>query len=101
MAVIHQPQYSTDLATCDFFLFPRMKLKLKVCRFDTIEEIQAQSHRVLDALTENDSRKRSKNGGDGRTGVCMREGVMAADKPYGVFYDFYSVRLEYIVNYLL
>jgi hypothetical protein len=37
-------------------------------------------------------RKRSKNGGDDETGVYMREGttskVMAADRPYGEFYDF-------------
>jgi hypothetical protein len=32
-----------DLAPCDFFLFPKMKLKLKGRRFDTIEEIQAES----------------------------------------------------------
>jgi hypothetical protein len=29
-----------------------MKLKLKGRRFDTIEEIQAESQRVLDSLTE-------------------------------------------------
>ena len=33
------PPYSPDLAPCDFFLFPKMKLKLKGRRFDTIEEI--------------------------------------------------------------
>ena len=41
---------------------------------------------------------RSKNGGDGGTGVYMREGttsrVTAADRPYGEFYGFYSVGLE-------
>jgi len=41
---------------------------------------------------------RSKNGGDGGTGVYMREGstsrVMAADRPYGEFYGFYSVSPE-------
>jgi hypothetical protein len=31
-----------------------MKLKLKGRRFDTIEEIQAESQRVLDTLTEMD-----------------------------------------------
>jgi hypothetical protein len=39
MAVITHPQYSPDLALCDFFLFPKMKLKLKGRQFDTIEEI--------------------------------------------------------------
>jgi hypothetical protein len=42
------------LAPCDFFLFPKNKLKLKGRRFDTIEEIQAESQRVLDTLTDKD-----------------------------------------------
>jgi hypothetical protein len=37
-----------DLAPCDFFLFPKMRLKLKGSRFDTIEEIHAESQRVFD-----------------------------------------------------
>jgi hypothetical protein len=52
MAVIPHPTYHPDLAPCYFFLFPKMKLKLKGCRFETIEEIQAESPRVLDTLTE-------------------------------------------------
>jgi hypothetical protein len=39
MAVIPHPLYSSALAPCDFFLFPKMKLKLKGRRFDTTEEI--------------------------------------------------------------
>jgi hypothetical protein len=39
MAVIRHPSYSPDLAAYDFFLFPKMKLKLKGCRFGTIEEM--------------------------------------------------------------
>jgi hypothetical protein len=52
MAVISHRPYSHDLAPCDFFIFPKTKLKLKRRRFDTIEEIQAESPRVLDTLTE-------------------------------------------------
>jgi hypothetical protein len=47
----------------------------------------------------------SKNGGDGGIGVYMREGttlrVMAADRPYGEFYDFYSVSPEYFGHTLV
>jgi hypothetical protein len=50
--VIPHAPYSPDFAPCDFFLFQKMKLKLKVRRFDTIEEIQAESQRVLDTVTE-------------------------------------------------
>jgi hypothetical protein len=54
MAVISHPPYSPDLAPCHFFLFPKMKLKSKGRRFDTIEHIQAEWQRVLDTVTEKD-----------------------------------------------
>jgi hypothetical protein len=53
MTVIPHPPYSLDLAPCHFLLFSKLKLELKGRRFDTIEEIQAESQRVLDTLTEN------------------------------------------------
>jgi hypothetical protein len=60
---------------------------------------------MLDTLTERDFRKLSKNGADGGTGVYIREGttsrVMSADRPYGEFYDFYSVISEYFGFMLL
>jgi hypothetical protein len=83
------------LAPCDFFLFPKLKLKLKGNLFDTIEKIQAELQRVFNTLIEKESRKRSKNGGDGGKGVYMWEGttlrVRGADRPCGEFYDFYGV----------
>ena len=48
------PPYSPDLAPCDFFLFPKMKLKLKGRRFDGLEEIQRESQNVLGTLREQD-----------------------------------------------
>jgi hypothetical protein len=48
MAVITHPLYSHDLAPCEFLLFPKLKFKLKRRRFDNIEEIQAETQRVLD-----------------------------------------------------
>jgi hypothetical protein len=46
------------------------------------------------------SRKRSRNGADGGTGVYMREGttsrVMVADRPYSEFCEFYSLSPEYV-----
>jgi hypothetical protein len=44
------PPHSPDLAPCDFFLFPKMKLRLKR-RFDMTEEIHADSQEVIDILT--------------------------------------------------
>jgi len=48
ISLIPHPPHSPDLAPCDFFLSPKLKLKLKGRRFNTIEEIQAESQRVLD-----------------------------------------------------
>jgi hypothetical protein len=91
VAVIPHLPYSPDLAPCDFFLYPKMQLKLKGCWFDTTEEIQAELQRVLDTLIEKDFQ-------DGGTGVYMREGttlgVTAADRPYDEFYDFYCISPE-------
>jgi hypothetical protein len=48
------PPYSPDLAPWDFFLFPKMKMKLKGRRFDTVEEIQAELQKLLNTLTQRD-----------------------------------------------
>ena len=50
------PPYSPDLAPCDFYLFPKLKLKLKGHHFGTIENVQNVVPDELNTLTENDSR---------------------------------------------
>jgi len=45
------PPYLPDLTPCDFFLFPKTKLRLKGCCFYTTEEIQAESQEVIGTLT--------------------------------------------------
>src|SRR5215468_1122586 len=54
MAAIPHPPYSHHLAPCNFFLFPKIKLKLKGRWFDTIDQFQAKLQRVLVILTEKD-----------------------------------------------
>ena len=54
MTVIPHPPCSPDLAPCDFFLFPKLKVRMKGRRFDTIEEIQEESQRVLDTIPKRD-----------------------------------------------
>ena len=53
MTVIPQPPLSLDLTPCEVFLSPRMKLKLKGQRYDSIEEIQTKSQDVMKTLTQN------------------------------------------------
>lgn len=52
--VLPHPPYSPDLAPCDFYLFPKLKLKLKGHYFGTIEDIQKTVTDDLNTLTEND-----------------------------------------------
>ena len=49
-----QPPYSPDLALCDFCLFPKLKEKLRGCRYGTIEEIKEAVTKVIDTLTQED-----------------------------------------------
>jgi len=48
------PAYSSDPAPCNFYVFPKMKLRLKGRSFISTEEIQAESQRVLNVLTPAD-----------------------------------------------
>jgi transposase len=43
------PPYSPDLAPCDFWLFPKIKLTIKGNRFHTIPEIEAAKKEFLRA----------------------------------------------------
>lgn len=50
VCVIDHPPYSPDLAPCDFFLFPKLKMPLKGCYFDDVDTIQMAVTRVLKAV---------------------------------------------------
>jgi hypothetical protein len=52
MTVIPRPLYSPDLALCYFFLFTKMKFKLKGRRFDSIIEAKTVAERDKDAETK-------------------------------------------------
>ena len=51
--VSHHP-YCPDLAPCDFWLFPKLKEKLRGCRYETIEEMKEAVMKVIDMLTQED-----------------------------------------------
>ena len=47
---VPHPHYSPDLAPCDFCLF----LKLRGCRYETIEKMKEAVTKVIDTLTQED-----------------------------------------------
>ena len=51
---VPQPPYRSDLAPCDFCLFPKPKEKLRGCRYGTIEEMKEAVTKVIDTLTQED-----------------------------------------------
>jgi hypothetical protein len=54
MVIVPHPPYSPDLVACDFALFPKLIVKLKGRRFETVSDIHKKSQAVLDSVKEND-----------------------------------------------
>jgi transposase len=52
--VVSQPLYSPDLAPCDFFLFPKIKMALKGKRFQDVDEIKQNVTEELRRVSKND-----------------------------------------------
>ena len=52
--IVPHPPYSPELAPCDFWLFPKLKEKLRGCRYETIEEMKEDVTKVIDTLTQDD-----------------------------------------------
>ena len=48
---VRHPLYSPDLAPCDFCLFPKLKERLRGCRYETMKEAVTE---VIDTLTQED-----------------------------------------------
>jgi hypothetical protein len=53
MVIVPYPPYLLDLAPCDFALCPKLKVKLKGRRFETVSDIQRELQAVLDSIKEN------------------------------------------------
>ena len=45
---VSQPPYSPDVVPCNFWLF----VKLRGCRYETIEEMKEAVRKVIDTLTQ-------------------------------------------------
>ena len=58
---MNHPPYSSDLSPCDYFLFPKLKTKMKAAFYDNIPAIQA----VVTAVLKNIPINEIKN-------LCMR-----------------------------
>jgi hypothetical protein len=70
------PPYSPDLAPCNFFLFPKMKLQLKGRRFNKVEEIQCESQNVHGRLREQDFSTCSSSGNGAGINASLHKGTI-------------------------
>jgi hypothetical protein len=50
--VLSQPPYSTDLASADFFLFPKLRIAMKMTRLEAVSATQRTVTRELKAIRE-------------------------------------------------
>jgi len=53
ITVLEHPAYSPDLATSDFFLFPKIKEILKGRNFDDTDDIRSNTTAALKAIPQN------------------------------------------------
>ena len=53
-SVLHHPPHSPDLSPCDYILFPQLKLPLKGCMFEDVQDIQAAVTSSLRAIPQED-----------------------------------------------
>ena len=58
---VPQSPYIPDLAPCDFWLFPKLKEKLRGSRYETIEEMKEAVTKVIDTLTQEDFHRPSRS----------------------------------------
>ena len=56
ICVMDQPPYSPDLSPCDYFLFQKLKTKMKGAFYDDIPAIQAALTEVLKNIPINDKK---------------------------------------------
>ena len=52
ITVCPHPPYSPDLALCEFWLFPKVKMTMKGKRFESIQDIEAATTAQLKTLTK-------------------------------------------------
>jgi hypothetical protein len=83
MTVVPHAPYSPELTLCEYSLFPRLKIRLKGCHFETIEVIEAGSQAALKTLTEDDFQDELKHGSGAyaRKGTTSGVGVGVASRP--------------------
>jgi len=58
ITVLEHPPYLSDLAPCDFYLFPKIKSVLKGTHFVSGEHVKAKMTEILNSLTEHDLQNR-------------------------------------------
>jgi len=56
ITVIEHPPYSSDLAPCDFYNFPKITSVLKETHFVSVENVKAKTAEILKILIEHDLR---------------------------------------------
>ena len=52
--VLEHPPYSSDVAPCDFFLFPKIKSELKGIIFESIDALKIKATQLMYDLSEKD-----------------------------------------------
>jgi hypothetical protein len=70
---LDHPPYPPDLASCDFWLFPKLKTALKGHRFSDTADIQGHATILLQSIPEDSSRNVLSSGNTDSLSVLVRK----------------------------
>ena len=73
------PTYSPELALCDFWLFPKLKEKLRACRYETIEEMKEAVTKIIETLMQEDPMRPSRSCWHGTTSALAGRDYFEGD----------------------
>ena len=80
---VPHPPYCPDLASCDFWLFP----KLRGCRYEIIEERKEAVTKVIDTLKQEDFHEGSRSCWNGTTSSLQPEEITSKGSRVSCVYN--------------
>ena len=84
---VPHPPFSPDLAPCDFWLFPKLKEKLRGCRYETIEEMKEVVTKVIECSHKRISMGPSRSCWNGTTSALQPEITLKGTRVSCVYYQ--------------
>jgi hypothetical protein len=89
IAVVRQAPYSRDMAPCDFWLFPKLKMPLEEARFESREDIMRNATAQLNTIPKDAFQQCFQQWRDRWISVCITMGTTLKEIRVNLFYMYF------------